>query len=358
MQNPFLRPRGYFSLLLLAFLAAPADAQPEKIKFDTVDGVQIRGNFFAGKRNAPVVMILHDYENQSSTKEWTNLAESLQKAGYSVLAFDFRGHGLSTEISDAPTFWNYKPNAYGMKNAKAVQARGTLEFKDFKPEYRNSLVNDIAAAKAYLDRRNDTGACNSAATILIGAEDGATLGAIWLNSETHRFKLVPNMFGMPVAYKDPEAKDVTACLWLTISPKLGSHTFSIEKTLYRSGRLQEIPMLFLYGGDDKPAMTRAKGLEKYLKDAKLKAGSKFTKSIGVPGTTLAGSALLKASGADKAIIEWLDEVVLARAPEWLEKNFLKNQYIWIPTGGGIIPARTHPTEMNMYYESYLKYMPR
>lgn len=358
MQLPFKRLRGSCSLLLLALLAVPSYAQPEKVKFETVDGVEIRGTFYTGKGRAPVVMLLHAYENHSRAKEWIGLADSLQKAGYSVLAFDFRGHGESLTI-DPGTFFKFTPNAAGMKNAKAVHTRGTLEFKDFKPEYRNILVNDIAAAKAFLDRKNDTGACNTGATILIGAEEGATLGAIWANSEMYRYRLVPNMFMGMMPDKEPEGRDLCACMWLTISPKLGvgSHSFSLAKTLYLAGAVQETPMLFLHGDNDTEGKKRAMELWNYLKDKKVKGKPKFTKAIGIPETNLTGSALLKTSGADKAVIEWLDEVVVAKAKEWQERDFRKTQYVWrTAPGGGLVPAKTMVTELNMAYETYIRYM--
>ena len=46
--------------------------------------------------------------------EWENLAETLQKEKYSVIMFDFRGHGESTTIDDPNpkgAFWSIPINA-------------------------------------------------------------------------------------------------------------------------------------------------------------------------------------------------------------------------------------------------------
>src|SRR5262249_21373057 len=70
----------------------------EKAKFFTADHVELMGRFypsFKGKK-APSVICLHKIGSDSSKDGWDKLAESLQKKGYAVLVFDFRGHGDST----------------------------------------------------------------------------------------------------------------------------------------------------------------------------------------------------------------------------------------------------------------------
>ena len=123
--------------------------------------------------------------------EWKNLALSLQKAGYSVLMFDFRGHGDSTEIASPKDFWNAKANAANVRS----KSKDEIDVKDYIKQgsaYLPVLVNDIAAARAYLDRRNDNSKdCNTSSIIVIGADTGATLGAIWMNAEGYRYKYTP-----------------------------------------------------------------------------------------------------------------------------------------------------------------------
>ena len=68
------------------------------------------------------------------------------------------------------------------------------------------LINDIAAVKCFLDRKNDTGACNTSSTILLGAETGATLGAIWLNAEWRRYKVVQNPVNPLFTSVDPRPR--------------------------------------------------------------------------------------------------------------------------------------------------------
>src|SRR5687768_10272284 len=178
----------------LFFSLSPAysqDNEPEKVRFASCDGVTLRGRYYAGKgQDSPAVMILHELGEARRGKNIDKLAAAVQKTGYAVLAFDFRGHGDSIEV-DPDEFWS---NRYINRSLVRGQVRGEIDFKDFDPRYYPVLVNDIAAAKAYLDRRNDAQACNSSNLVVIGMERGATLGAIWVNSEFHRYELYPPKF--------------------------------------------------------------------------------------------------------------------------------------------------------------------
>src|SRR5437879_4389623 len=71
-------------------------ANHKKINFNTVDGVEIKGTFYPSAGKAPAVLLLHALGEDSRKKNWVNLAEELQKNGFAVLTFDFRGHGEST----------------------------------------------------------------------------------------------------------------------------------------------------------------------------------------------------------------------------------------------------------------------
>jgi pimeloyl-ACP methyl ester carboxylesterase len=233
---------GLGTAFLLAGMAAPAGArvneearenqdkaavvgddkppEPKSVDIVTVDQVELKGKYFPSTKgkNAPCVLMLHAIgETENSTnKEWYTLARTLQKRGYAVLIFDFRGHGESKIVKPGTPnpnpqlavkgFWDENFNQKFVKGLVAKKPRPTeINFKDFSPEYYTFLCNDIAAAKAFLDDRNDAGECNSGNLILIGAKDGATLGALWLNSECQRHRFVPDGFGQGQLDKDAEA---------------------------------------------------------------------------------------------------------------------------------------------------------
>ncbi len=347
-------------LMFLSSLAAQGDkASGEKVRFTTVDGVEIQGTSHqASKPRAPTVLLLHPLNEDSNKKAWITLAEDLKKSGYSVLRFDFRGHGQSTGI-EAETFWKFPHN---IKFVRGYPKKSNIEYKDMSPAYFPALVNDIAAAKSFLDNRHDAGLCNTASTIVIGAESGAILGGIWLNSEWHRFRFEPPaiMFGNPEISKRPEGKDVIACIWLSAGSKLGSRTLTPSRLYDLAAREGATPMVFMYSDGDTAGKTIAKGCESKIKGSK-KDDKKypFTAAVEIKeGKTLKGMGLLQKSlGTNDAIVAYIQEVVQAKGNEWGERDFRKSQFFWILSGAQPIPAKSK-TEKNLIFDTYEKFIPR
>lgn len=66
----------------------------EDVTFRATDGVLLSGWMIKGAPRAPVIVLCHDLGGSRSSL--LNSAVSLNRAGYSLLLFDFRGHGLSS----------------------------------------------------------------------------------------------------------------------------------------------------------------------------------------------------------------------------------------------------------------------
>src|SRR2546422_9413196 len=73
----------------------PADLllRAEDVTFHAADGVLLSGWLVKGAPRAPVIVLCHDLGGSRSAL--LNSAVSLNRAGYALLVFDFRGHGLS-----------------------------------------------------------------------------------------------------------------------------------------------------------------------------------------------------------------------------------------------------------------------
>lgn len=353
-------------LLVVTALSSAQDSKDgkgEKVKFDTVDGVSLHGLFFAGaKRNSPTVLMLHGLGEDPRKKDWISLAETLNREGYAVLAFDFRGHGPTGTSIEPAVFWKYPRN---MASVKGGPKKESIEYKDMKSDYYPVLVNDIAAAKAFLDNRNDAGSCNTSSLILLGADTGATLGAIWLNAEWRRFVFTPPnpMLGVFQATfsKTPEGKDTIACIWLSATSKLGSRTISLPKLLETPAKENATPMVFMYSEEDSTGKTVALACAKAIKGTK-KDEKKYAFTAAVPikgGGKLTGAGLLKKSlGTDEAIVQYIKDVAEAKGNEWGEREFRKTQYVWrIPGIVQPIPARL-PMERTLVFDTYERFLPR
>jgi alpha-beta hydrolase superfamily lysophospholipase len=328
-------------LTLLPLSSVHGDAKPEDVKFETSDQVELHGQFYPSTmgKKAPTVLMLHKIGANSQVDGWSKLAESLQASGCAVLTFDFRGHGNSTKV-DPNVFWN---RAYGnLAGLKVVPSnylkKDTIAIKDFMTTYYPVLVNDIAAAKLYLDRRNDSGECNSSNLIVIGAEDGATLGLMWIASEAHRFQAIPNP---PFAPKIPvnakaEGKDVSCAIWLSMSPMLGTRNARITDWLKIAGD-NKVQMSFIYGADETKDAERAAAYLEVLKPDKSKP---FTAKDGIKGTKLAGHKLLSAKlPTEGRMVKYVENFMADnKANDWDKRESDKNVYYWV-FGLKSIPAK-------------------
>ena len=347
------------------FGKAQEESKGEKIRFTTVDGVEIHGMFYTGsKRNAATIMMLHKLDEDSRKKAWISLAETLNKEGCSVLTFDFRGHGQSGTIVEPALFWSQPRNMQSVKGGG--QKKEILEFKDMKTDYYPVLVNDIAAAKAFLDNRNDTGVCNTASLMVLGADTGAILGAIWLNAEWHRYAFTPPMPLMgifqPVNPRPtPEGKDTIAAIWLSPTSKLGSRTISMSNLLDKPGREYAVPMFFMYSVEDSAGKAIAKACEAKFKGAKKKDDKyRFTVTALIPDSgKLTGAGLLQKSlKTEEFIVEYVQGVAEAKGNEWGERDFRKNQYIWFyPATKQTFPAKP-ANEKLVLFDTYERFLPR
>jgi alpha-beta hydrolase superfamily lysophospholipase len=340
---------GLAAGLIVSLLPTAALGQankPIKANFESVDGVALRGIYYpsAKRTDAPCVLILPAIGTDIKRKGWDSLALKLQAKGCAVLMFDYRGHGDSTNV-DESIFWRHPqiPNATMVKGANGGKPRDSISWKDFRQaSYFPALVNDIAAAKAFLDRKNDAGELNSANLILIGEGNGAALGALWLKSEWSRRRVTgAQRFGPMKLDPNAEGKDVIGAIWLSFNPvigppsKRGEHFDAQRLLTFGDGKEKTIAMAFLYGEKDK-----SKGPSEKLKDWLKKIGKKEkpNKLIGSVKIADSGKAtgrelLQKDLETEKWIVNYVEKVMDARASNAYDtKDFKKSAYVWYPPG--------------------------
>ncbi len=274
----------------------------DSVKFDTADGVELRGTFYpAAKAKAPAVLMLHRFGG--NRPGWEKLAEELQSK-----TFDFRGHGESTKVS--PDFWKHQSNTSYIKGAKTD--RKTIRVGDFRKDYLPVLVNDIVAAKRFLDKQNDAGLCNSSNLIVIGAEEGAALGCLWIREEWDRLPQIRGPLNR-IIY-DPQGKpfgeDIAAAIW--ISPSAGLNGRSVGSYLRDRKEIRErTPMLFYSSSGDPDGAAAAKRLFDDLKSKQSKAPELTFLQDGVKGGRARGVDLVnkKDVKVDDQIITYLEKVI-------------------------------------------------
>jgi hypothetical protein len=288
----------------------------KRVPFSTVDGVELEGTFYlneTGKKDT-CVLILHNFNHRTGGSSHQDgldhLAEELQKAGYVVFTFDFRGFGNSKNVNK-DKFWNVPYNRM-LRGAEFAKPPETIDAKKFPPQYFPYLINDIAAARAFLDRKNDAGELNTSNLVVIGAGEGATLGLLWMGIECHLQRNKAPL-GFPPALDEAEGKDLAAGIWLSLSPTLTGHRMPLKQALLDAGAENKVPMAFVYGGKNSADAQIAKTCLATVRGPK---GGKLelTGDKAVGDTDLKASQLLQDQlPTEEWIVKtYLDKVVEAR----------------------------------------------
>lgn len=158
-------PRGLPVLLLAALLGGCAGPAPgrgvpgcqgsqgafdssagEGVVFATGDGVELHGTLWSSADGKRAAALAHGLNEDRGA--WEPLVGALGERGYSVLAFDLRGHGASTVRRGEP-----------------------YELRNFSEQDFALMEQDVAAAVELLRGRSDP-----ACIAVIGASIGANLG--------------------------------------------------------------------------------------------------------------------------------------------------------------------------------------
>jgi hypothetical protein len=325
---------GSLSMILFTSptLAQAEKDKADKVKFETGDGVELHGFFYPGSKgkDAPCVLMLHKLVKGKKEK-WDKLATAIQKKGYSVLAFDFRGHGESTSVT--PQFWTFKHNLEGVQGYVASDPKKTISHQDFRnTSYYQYLVNDIAAAKLFLDRRNDAGSCNSANLILIGEEDGANLGALWMASEFSLYRAITLPPLQPEKLEaTPEGKDIICGIWLSMNQKVPAGKGPTTSVLnwFRDEKIKKVPMAFLFADGDSQGDAFANTAVRSLKVGKHPEDLTAAKSIKKGGKLTGTDLLIETLETEKLIEGYLDNLNSKKTPNEYDKRDVEgNSYVW------------------------------
>jgi hypothetical protein len=315
-----------FATIGLAWMAPSIRAaEPERVKFLTFDQVEINGTFFPGSKGnkSPCALMLHALGGDSQQEGWEALAKKLSEKGYAVLAFDFRGHGESTSVG--PAFWTLNRTNSSLRSSGGRQ-KDRISFKDFTSLYNlASPVNDIVAAKRYLDQRNDSGDCNSSNVVVVGAESGGVLGAMWVYDQWLRPHIQIGFGNIQASGEAPrEGQDILCAVYLSILPDLsvGNKKYRVPlDTWMRTPVRDKVPMLFLYGKEDSRSANYAKHLySSVLHGDKLKIDTyeKPIEETKLAGRELLGKASLK---TDEIIDKYLTKVIeTKRQNTWVRKD--------------------------------------
>jgi pimeloyl-ACP methyl ester carboxylesterase len=340
--------------LLVSLIAAGSSrgqgAGSTDVTFKTFDGVTLSGKLYAGggaggKKDGTVLLIpSFDLAKGGGMQQqgYDDLAKSLQKEGYTVLSFDFRGFGDSKTV-DAVAYWKHPFNQlHRTRKPKVVTGKypEQIDHKDFKGKYTDYFVNDIAAAKTFLDQENDNKTCNTSNLIVVGAGYGATLGAMWVANECRRRRDLSILPGAAPMLGDLESDSIVGTVWLSISPTLpGRQSVPLKKWIVEGGRTHKIPMAFIYGENDTEGAKIATNMKGAIVDGAAKNDFKFTGSKPISKTKLTGAKLLEPSLDTQSWIsdKYLDPAMATRGKKRrTDKKVEASRFFYNFTRNGVL----------------------
>jgi hypothetical protein len=312
-------------------------AEPERVKFDTFDQVEIHGTYYPGDtgNRSPCALVLHPLGGSSREEGWDNLAKELQKKHFAVLLFDFRGHGESTSVG--MNFWSADPNHRSLKSFKPGKLRDQISYKDFTTlQNWLALVNDIQAAKRFLDRKNDSNECNSANVVVIGAESSAALGALWIATEWKHPRMATGFPPVAANRNQLEGQDIACAVWLSFSSQIAVEKakFTLRPDSWLAAPVRDkVPMCFLYGEQDQKAKSHALHLYDGVLHARKDKKLKLTIEKSIKDTKLAGRELLAkpSLNAEELILTYVSKVIDERGSSaWSKRDIDRTILVRVP----------------------------
>ncbi len=168
-----------FLIILLLFIAGCGSAEVQEmghknVEITTEDGIKIAGDLYEGGEKG--IILLHIYT--ATKRTWEDFARELQKKGYSVLAIDFRGHGMSE-----------------------------LTYKDFTEKDFNNMIYDVRAAKEFLGKGKN---------LVMGASIGANIALKFANEVDGAVLLSPSFNYKGIKTED-DATGITKPVLIIVS---------------------------------------------------------------------------------------------------------------------------------------------
>ncbi|HEY1189203.1 MAG TPA: hypothetical protein VGE74_16240 [Gemmata sp.] len=328
------RATPFVAALLLAPLAlGPVlGADVETATLTTGDGAKLGARFFPSAQQggkSPAVIVLDDLGDDARPAICDDIAGQLAKEGCAVLCLDFRGQGRSRKVE--PEFWDDPNNQKLVKGYKADDSPEEIRFADFKPGYLPTLVNDVAAARAHLERRNDARECNISQIYIIGYGRGAAIGQLWLASEWSRYRVTG--FQAKLASR-PDGRDVAGCVWVGPKMALDARTVPMLDLMKRAEAKRSTFLGLLYDAKDGDGERLARQCEETF-NLKGKAPLVATRAVPHETKSLGGRGEVPAQ-----VVKLIMGMQKAQElPPWGDRSFGDRRYVWAFRGAPLVDAK-------------------
>jgi pimeloyl-ACP methyl ester carboxylesterase len=315
--------------MALSPAAAEAQSDKQRVEILTDDSVILIGDWYpSGKgKNGPVVVLCHAIgpgKEGAKRQDWEKFPELLQKEGYHVLTFDFRGYGDSTRLQEKQQYW-MAPGRLRTSGFRPANVPATVSARDWtNDQHLLWLGNDLLAVKKWLNLKNNAEECNSGNVCLVAAEQGGVLAELFLYNEwcdPNRDKANDWSKPLPPQQRNPsrwEGQDYSHIILLSMPDRLGARSYRnvLRERMTNLTAKRAVDTLTIYGGDDQPIRNFWNDAIKWIKPEKELKELEKTGRYEVPKTRLAGVSLVtnEALGVDKVIVEYLNKFMPKSRP--------------------------------------------
>lgn len=252
-------------------------AEPEVVRLKTCDGLNLWGKWFQGGKGnkSDTVILVHSYGSQCSKGGWEDLAKALQGEGMSVLMFDLRGHGESAKnraLADWPDFCAQSYNKLSGYQLNPKANTQEIKRERFSAGYYPYLINDLAAARRFIDQENDANHCNSGRIFVVAEGSICPLVMMGVSIEFRRNGVYAALVGADPP-QHPGGRDYAGLVFLSwngsagpghptanlITRNVGRMTELFENKATVGDRMRDkVSMMYIYSKEDKASGEEAR----------------------------------------------------------------------------------------------------
>lgn len=226
---------------------------PDSVALETADGVRLSATYYRSRTGAKAAPVLLLHRRDGTQRDWKAFAEQLQALNYAVMTLDFRGYGESRRVN---------PVVYSKREGAGRRPVTELNPQTFRRQDYLAMLEDVETAKRFLVQRHngvvraaDSGArgaggrdvdyqqvaeLNISKLTVIGAELGATIGAIWAARD----------WSWPdLPFGGQQGRDVIALVLISPSWNMPGVGLSLQGPI--ADLRTKVPIMVLVGGKSK-----------------------------------------------------------------------------------------------------------
>jgi hypothetical protein len=212
----------------------------------------------------------------------------------------------------------------------------------FPPAYFPWLVQDVVAARLWLDLKHDAEEVNSANLILMAEGEAAQVAALWLATEARRYRtggLVPGVAPMASLY---EARDLYGAVWIDLrAPVRVSAVRGTRADTQLTNEKSWPPMLTFYNQVVPAAKVQTQQWTRMFRQVGRDVGGEKP-VFWNPGRLLiaATSSMLSAPGVEVAVEEYVAGLQKTHGLKaWVKRDVQSSEYVWDLGSGRSSPAK-------------------